>query len=702
MAQHRVSAKFTAFLKDRSLLFSKANPALLSQVPSRAPSSSASIRTCTNVCPSTYSHGALQPHLFSNAPITRQNVMHVQSCLISPAHICHMEIISTRSALPRAGDLNPWLHFAKCGFPISGFDFHRGSLSRARSLSAVASSQDAEIQPEISCTSQALKIHTSESEVVNVSSSKVCAEPTYKEHSANSKEAGNTHEEALLAFEALLDRMEESAGTSDHKVGATCLRLAQLCDSADVEPARILSYGQRALKVFGSAKVSWEHVACLHVIGHAYFNMGEFENSVAHLEKSASILKKLKATVNEQDINTIKHAGQTLLGQAKSSLGRHGEALPHFQQSIKLAEKLLEPGNPDLGVSYLQAAQVYKEAKDPDEAICFCIKALENHANYYGPRSSQAADIRRFMSVVYFDLREYENALSEYETVRPILEGLGKYEEVASLDLVAVESLFQLEKFEEAISKLKGVINDTAATSPSHSNALILLAKAYAMLKNDESAATYCKKALHVLENQKPSLDTGASFVSLALVYQRQQEIELATSTYKKALETFNQFTGHQASAAVADIEGQIGFLLLHVEKADEALPFLERSVSKKRSIHGAESEELLDVHNHLGVGYSQEGKLDEALEQFEAAKIILSKNITEVDSLTISIYSNLANMYGVFGRFDEAIESQKTVIDSMKRNRDVETMVSLREAEKTLEDLQREAEARKSRQCED
>ena len=356
-------------------------------------------------------------------------------------------------------------------------------------------------------------------------------------------------------------------------------------------------------------------------------------------------------SIGEDEKWALGHAVEALLGQGLMALGRYQEALPHFLQAIAIHEEVLEPGNPNLGASYLQAAEAFKEAKDPEEAISFCFKALENYNNYYGTNSSQAADVRRLMSMVYFDLKEFEDALCEYDILRPIFVRLGRFEEVASMDLASVESLFQLEKYEECIKRLKDVVEATAETSLCHGNAFIMLARCFAMLKRRNSVLKYCNKALTSLEQQNCSLDVGSSLVSLALVHQRQQEYDQAISVYKKALEIFNQCSEWRARAAGADVEGQIGFLLLQIEKIDEALPYLENSVAKKKSVHGSESDELLDVYNHLGVAYSEVGKLDQSLEQFEAARKVVSQNSLEVDALTISVHSNLANMYSVFGR---------------------------------------------------
>ncbi|MCO5600599.1 hypothetical protein L7F22_054713 [Adiantum nelumboides] len=657
MAPDRASGKFSTLLKGWGFFKRRASSAGYSQPSVQV--SSLVTRCGTRTPFLKAAHGQLYCYLGKHGTFptdtsachlnTRLHSLNIwgQSCKTAGTNLPQIRLISTRCLRSNTIDANQLGSSILITRFRLQFDF-KGRFFPSRSLIAVAS-QNVDILSDDS------KLQTTESPLAKVGSKAALANATGKEENGKTTEAGNNqaaHEEVLRGFEVLLDKMEACGASANQRVGTTCLRLSQLCDTAGVEPERILSFGQRALRVYKSARLSWEHVACLHVIGHSYFKMGDFENTVSHLEQSASILKRLKSTVSEKDVNTLVHARESLLGQAKMSLGRFQDALPHFQKSVKLAEKILEPGNPDLGIAYWQAAQGYKEAKVFEEAIRLCIKAVDNHASYYGPKSSQAAEIRRFMCLVYYDLREYDNSLLEYEIIKPIFEGLGKYEQVATLDLIAVESLLKLERYNEAISKLNEVVSSTRETSPLHGNALVLLARTNAIMKDNDSAAKYCKMALQVLENQQSSTDIGSSLVNLALVFQRQQEIELALSTYKKALEVYNQFSGYEARTAVADIEGQIGFLLLHMEKVEEATPFLERSVSQKQAIHGSNSLELLDVHNHLGVAYSEEGKLDEALKQFEAAESILSKNITEVDSLTISIYSNLSNMYTVFGRY--------------------------------------------------
>lgn len=491
-------------------------------------------------------------------------------------------------------------------------------------------------------------------------------------------------EESLEALEASLKEMEESGDARDPRIGATCLRLAQLCDSMDEDPDKILEYGRRALKILASSAVSAETAMCHQVIGSAYFKMDESEQAVDELERSAMIIQKLETTVKEREIGTLKSAVQVLLGHAKMSLGRHDEALINFHEGVAVNERILEPGNPDLARCYQQVAEALMEADDPEEALCMCMKALPIYTNYYGANSLQVAVVRRLMSVIHNHNEEYEKVLSEHKIVRPILENLGKSKEVIAVDLASGEALLCLERFKEGIPTLQNVVKQSKENSRYHGHALVLLGKAHAGLNEGKDAAKYCKKALGNLKS-KSSLEAGASLVELASVYQTLNEQEQAMAALKRALEIFQEDPDQQE--ATADIEGQIGLLFMFMSKANEGLPYLERSASKLEEIYGPESVELLAVYNHIAIANLELGKLDDALDKFEEARVIATESHGSDDPDTIAIYHNLVSTYSGLARFDKAIECQKHIVESKKKIGS-ESADSLEEAEKKLKEL--------------
>lgn len=504
-------------------------------------------------------------------------------------------------------------------------------------------------------------------------------------------------EESLEALEASLREMESTIEPEDPRIGTTCLRLAQLYDSSDEDPEKILSYGQRALKIFESFEPSFESAMCYHVIGSAYYKMDESEKAVIHLEQSAKMLEKLGDTrAKEKQMGTIMYAVQVLLGHAKMSLGNQEEALKIYRKGLAINERLLEPGNPDLARSYQQAAEAYTEAEEYEEALNLCMKALPIYTNFYGSGSFEVAVLRRLMALIYDDLEDFEKVLSQHEIIRPILVNLGKSKEVSSLDLASGEALISLERYKDAILKLKDVVKETKETSRFHGHALVLIGKAYADLKEGKNAAKYCKKAFNALKNKKFSLEAGSSLMELGSVYQQLNELDQAMAALKRALEIFEQHPEQQG--ALADIEGQIGLLYMFMGKVEEGLPYLERSGAKTEEIYGKDSEELLAVYNHIAIAYLELGKYEEALVKFEAARVIAIESNGPYDGDTIAIYSNLVNTYSGLERFDKAIECQKHVVDAVKKGLS-QVDVSLEEAEKKLKELLQQAKSSGSSQ---
>jgi tetratricopeptide (TPR) repeat protein len=233
--------------------------------------------------------------------------------------------------------------------------------------------------------------------------------------------------------------------------------------------------------------------------------------------------------------------------------------------------------------------------------------------------------------------------------IRPIIERLGKPTELASLDLAAGEALLCLERYKKAIPKLNNAAKHALPGSCIHGQALVLLSKAYASLKQDKIASRYCKKALDVLKENAKSAVTGASLVELASVLQSLQEHEKSMAVLEIALQAYQQQPVEQAAAAY--IECQIGRSYLSLNKFGEASAYLERSSAKIETLHGPESPELLDVYNHLGIAYMRLERLDAAIAKFEAAQAILKLSDVTDSEVTITLYNNLACLYDMVGR---------------------------------------------------
>eukprot|EP00250_Pteridium_aquilinum_P020121 c24710_g1_i1 orf=371-2488(-) len=587
--------------------------------------------------------------------------------------------------------------------------------------------QHVEIQAEGSLDALGVHMKTSH-EIAQTPPSKVFAEPHAKSKSAVVFQDGCSQtiapEEALQAFEDLIDEITDSRKDSDvkglealeallaqvdesavpddqHRIGVACYKLAQLYSSCK-EPGKVVSYAQRGFKIFkslGSSRAKHAACRCLYAIASAYYSMGEFEKALVQSEQLELILQKLEKSSTKEDATFLRCAVQTLLIKSKMSAGRHQETLPHFRKYVELKEKLVEPGNPDLGAAYIQAAEAFLKASYPADAIGFGVKALQIHMNYFGSSSYQVAYVRRLLSEAYYELGHFEDCLSEYDRARPILETLGdnSVENMAPFIMRSALSLIELRRYQKAILRLEEIIRNTSKACDSHALALATLTNVYASLNMDKEFSACCKMALDVLENdQKASISSGQSVCLLASSHKEQKHYEQAIVLYKKALGIFCQCLESEAALKAADTEGEIGIALLRLGKFSQAAPYLKNYALKNKNISGSDNKRLLAVHNRLGGEYLQVGRQSEALEQLETAKLLLSRDPTGInEAIIIALNQNLATVYKVLGRIEEAVECQKTAVDAVKKSKHEETRALLEQVERPLEALlQRHAES--------
>lgn len=487
---------------------------------------------------------------------------------------------------------------------------------------------------------------------------------------------------------SMLLNLEATFPSSDPRVCRTCLRLAKLCNDTNGNPEKILDYARKAFHNFDSSKFPLESARSLFLVGIAHYKMGELKQAVASLERCVLMMEKLGVlSNNQQELATLQYSVKTVLGQAKISIGWSHEGLLDFEKGLTVMEKSFSPESPRLAACYRQTAEVYLQASKPMEALSLCKKALSISLKCYGPSSSEVAELRSFLVQIYYELNDYENALCECQLAGPVLEKLGKVDEAISLYLESMQAFFCLGKLHDAVTKLKEIITNTEEESPLHVEALILLVRALNGLKDDIAAREYCQKALNILEMKDLTFESAKTLVRLSVAYGQLKSYDQALAVAKQALQFFEHCTEKEAAAVAADTEGYTGFLLLSIGRPTEAIVHLERSITKKKSLYGSESAEVLNVCNHLGVAYAHAAKMDEALAVFRAAKMVLNQSNDTAGLMSIYIHNNLSVTCSLSGSIDEAIKYKRHAIDLM-RKASKEYSFSLVEAEEELKAL--------------
>ncbi|MCO5548384.1 hypothetical protein L7F22_001841 [Adiantum nelumboides] len=370
---------------------------------------------------------------------------------------------------------------------------------------------------------------------------------------------------------------------------------------------------------------------------------GEFPHGAAATTLQA-LVDRLEVTADPTNPQM-----QILLGQAKRFLRCPRASLVHYLNLVRSAEN---SGHPQLEAWYLETGLACREAGDLEGALHFSSKALEASMDRFGPSSLRVAQARSALSKVYFNLARYMDSISQGEVARPILKESGGLEEVISLELTMADTLFYLKRYDEVISILEEAISRTNGLV--HVNANITTARAYDALGKNADAKTHCQKAFDALEWQEPSVQTAAHYVMLASLYEAHKDFEQAAQVLTKSLKMYKKFPQNSPQDFIAELEGKLGRILLQLRNAEEALPYFERHLSKKKVAVGSlskekgkERKELLEAHYYLGAAYSQCEEFHKALEQFEACMLLLSDVFRwENPSFAMTIYNNAASMH--------------------------------------------------------
>ena len=345
-------------------------------------------------------------------------------------------------------------------------------------------------------------------------------------------------EDSIDELLSVLLGLEEYFPDEDPRICCTCLRLAELCYHKGENPEKILDYARKGYHNFNASTEPIKSTKCLLMMGIGHYRMGDLKEAMLPLGKAAMMLESIAVPLDkEQEIATLQYSIHVILGQVKISLGWLHEAMLEFKKGLNSIDKVLSPHDPRLGTYYMQVAEAYIQAKNHEEALSLCLKAFPIYTSVYGSISSEVADLRSLMLQIHNELNNYENVVSECEEVVYILKDLGRDEEVLGLTLESMQAFFHLGRFKEAMVKLKDIIGKTKNEDYIHVEALILLARAYAALKDEKTCADCCIKAFNILEGNEQSVESAKSLVRLSIVYEQLKNYDQAMLVIHKALD---------------------------------------------------------------------------------------------------------------------------------------------------------------------
>ena len=464
-------------------------------------------------------------------------------------------------------------------------------------------------------------------------------------------EAATTTEEMLSAFAAL----ESATGEHDKKLGFACLKLGQHLDSIDSDDkVKILDFAKRALDILdreddGSIGV----IMALHLMGSASYNLRKYGDSLGYLNRASRLLRKLKNEDDNGELNVlpVSHAVQLQLANTKTALGRREDALENLKKCLEIKEAIMGPNCRELGVANRDLAEAYVSVLNFNEALPYCLKALEIHRDELGENSVEVAHDRRLLGVIYIGLEQHQKAMEQNELSRAVLSRWGMTSELADAEIEAANIHIAMGKFDEAITILKRVVSQTEADSETRATVFVSMAKALCNQEKFGDSKLCLQLARGILEKKELFLPVkvAEAYAEISMLYETMNEFETAISLLKRTVSILEKHPTEQHAEGSA--AARIGWLLLLTGKVQEALPYLEDAAERLKESFGPKHFGVGYVYNNLGAAYMELERPQSAAQMFALAKDIMETSLGPHHNDSIEACQNLANAYGAMGR---------------------------------------------------
>ncbi|KAK1407244.1 hypothetical protein QVD17_38858 [Tagetes erecta] len=495
------------------------------------------------------------------------------------------------------------------------------------------------------------------------------------EASFSSSPKSKTHQKSNLLAKKTSKKSRKpvvGVGTSnpsdkDSDRGPYLLKQARDLMSSGSNPRKALDLALQAASCFkksSNGKPNLDIVMCLHVTAAIYCSLGQYNEAIPVLEESIEI-----PVVNEsQDHALAKFSGLMQLGDTYSMLGQLENSLKCYTFGLEVQREVLGDSDPRIGETCRYLSEAYVQALDFKKAENFCKMAIEIHLKN-DLQAEEAAD-RRLMGLICESKGDHEGALEHLVLASMTMVAIGQESEVSFVDLSIGDTYLSLSKYDEAIlayqKALASLKSSKGENHPSVASVFTRLADLCNKTGKFKESKSYCENALRIYENPIsgiPLEELASGFTGISTIYESMDEIDHALELLYKALKIYNDVPGQQST--IAGIEAQMGVMYYVLGKYSESYDSFRSAIFKLRVSSEKKSGFYGIALNQMGLTCVQRYAINEAIECFEEARVVLEQECGALHPDTLAVYSNLAGTYDAVGRLDDAIKILEHIVET-------------------------------------
>lgn len=399
---------------------------------------------------------------------------------------------------------------------------------------------------------------------------------------------GNINQAVVYFSEALSSRIQ-LYGNQHSKVADSYNNLGNCAfDNRDLTTAR--DYYEQSLQIRLNV-LDADHLdiaSSYNNLGSCYRNANQLEQAIDYYSKSLKIRKIKLGNYHPKVAQSCNN-----LGQSYEQMDELETAISYFQQSIQIYEANTMAQHPDIATSYLGLGACYSKFKNHQKALDFFEKALDIQQVSFGLENANLISVYNNLANAYKNLGDYKQAMSFYENnIHLLNKWLGEQHPF------------------------------TAAT---HNNIGLIQVE---LLDFDDALNRY-QQALVIYNQQEDYHRIASTWNNIGSCLRQQKKYSDAIQAYQRSRSIFEQLYGAQTIHNAA-IYYNIGNCLGEENQYDEAITYYDKAVS----INKNNNSKLASYATSIGTIYQRQGRLEDALQQFEKALTLLQVDINQIDDI--------------------------------------------------------------------
>ena len=351
-------------------------------------------------------------------------------------------------------------------------------------------------------------------------------------------------------------------------------------------------------------------------LGVVYSALNKYKVALSYYMKSSSILE---CAVKNREEKLMQADIFGNIANTLNSLGNYRNALIYYEKSLSIKEELLLSNHNSIAGSISNLSVIYRNIGEHNKALEFAKQALLM-VDSYNERQLEKVEILNNLALVYVDLKNYNEALANYEDAISITENsLGSFHPILIV-------LF---------NNLGRMYNDMRSLQLAHNF----------LLRSVEIGERLS------LNRNNPNLDLADTYCDLGDYYRLSNGLTNAIIFYNKSLKIKVGVLGVD-NVSVAELFNHLAEVHADDDNFKEAMECITKSLQIKRKLLGNNNLEIVNDYYIMGNIFLKMGVVDKA-ELYLDTSLEIRKRLKDSADQIAASYNSLGECYNLSENYE-------------------------------------------------